>query len=61
MPLLPISTVVIYNGHAYRFCGITPASIQPTMALLEDLRTHARSDVLVELDCPDTIQGGNNR
>jgi hypothetical protein len=61
-PLLPIGTIVIYNGHAYRFCGITPASIQPTMALLEDLRTHARSDVPVdELDCPTQSQRGNNR
>ena len=54
-PLLPIGTIVIYNGHAYRFCGITPASIQPTMASLEDLRTGALSDVPVnELD-PGTI------
>jgi hypothetical protein len=39
-----------------------PASIQPTMALLEDLRTHARSDGPVdELDCPTQLQGRNNR
>ena len=43
---------LIDNGHAYRFCGITPASVQPTMASLEDLRTGARNDVPVgQLDC----------
>jgi hypothetical protein len=51
-PSLPIGTIVIFNGRAYRFCGITPASVQPTMASLEDLRTGARSDVLLEqLSC----------
>jgi hypothetical protein len=36
---LAIGTTVIYKGRAYRFCGITPVSIQPASALLEDLRT----------------------
>ena len=49
---LPLGTIVIHNGYAYRFCGITPTSIQPTMASLEDLRTGARSDVpVVQLAC----------
>jgi hypothetical protein len=49
---LPLGTIVIHNGYAYRFCGITPASVQPTMASLEDLRTGARNDVPVgQLDC----------
>jgi hypothetical protein len=42
---LAIGTIVIYKGRAYRFCGITPVSIQPTNALLEDLRTGAWSEV----------------
>jgi hypothetical protein len=42
---LTIGTTVIYKGRAYRFCGTTPASIQPVMALLEDLRTGAWSEV----------------
>jgi hypothetical protein len=59
-PSLPIGTIVIYNGYAYRFCGITPASIQPTMALLEDLRTGARSDVpVVQLNCSTQSPEGN--
>jgi len=42
---LTIGTIVIYKGRAYRFCGITPASIQPAMALLEDLRIGAWCEV----------------
>jgi hypothetical protein len=59
-PSLPIGTIVIYNGYAYRFCGITPASIQPTMAVLEDPRTGARSDVpVVQLDHSTPSGQGN--
>ena len=46
-PSLPLGTIVILKGRAYRFCGVTPASIQPTMALLKDLRTGSLSEVPV--------------
>lgn len=59
-PLLPIGTIVLHNGRAYRFCGITPASIQPTMASLEDLRTGALSDVPADQLDPDTITWGQD-
>ena len=39
LTLPPIGATIIYNGGAYRFCGTTPASVQPTRALLQDLRT----------------------
>jgi hypothetical protein len=42
---LTIGTMIIYKGRAYRFCGITPVSIEPTNALLKDLRTGAWSEV----------------
>jgi hypothetical protein len=37
--LPPIGTTVLYEGRAYRFHGITPASIEPVTAMLEDLAT----------------------
>jgi hypothetical protein len=43
--LPPIGTTVVYEGQAYRYCGITPASVQPTMAVLQDLRTGAWSQI----------------
>jgi hypothetical protein len=46
--LPPIGSIVLYEGRAYRFCGITPASIQPVAALLEDLRTGAWRQVPVK-------------
>ncbi len=46
-PSLPIGTIVIHEGCAYRFCGITPASIQPTMASLKHLRTGYLTEVPV--------------
>jgi hypothetical protein len=42
---LPLGTVVVHQRRAYRFCGVTPASIQPTMALLKDLRTGFLTEV----------------
>jgi hypothetical protein len=45
--LPPIGTTVIYRGRAYRFCGVTPASIQPITAVLRDLRTGAWTQVPV--------------
>jgi hypothetical protein len=47
--LPPIGTTIVYKGHAYRFCGVTPASIQPTAAVLQDLRTGAWTQVPVAL------------
>jgi hypothetical protein len=43
--LPPIGTTVVYRGRAYRFCGVTPVSIQPTTAVLRDLRTGAWTQV----------------
>jgi hypothetical protein len=43
--LPPIGATIIYNGGAHRFCGTTPTSVQPTMALLQDLRTGVWSEV----------------
>jgi hypothetical protein len=37
--LPPIGTTLVYLGRVYRFCGVTPASIQPVAALLQDLQT----------------------
>jgi hypothetical protein len=37
--LPPIGTTIVYLGRAYRFCGVTPASIEPVTALLQDRRT----------------------
>jgi hypothetical protein len=45
--LPPIGTTVVYKGRAYRFCGITPTSIQPAAAVLQDLRTGAWTHVPV--------------
>jgi len=45
--LPPIGTTVVYNGRAYRFCGVTPVSIQPPAAVLQDLRTGAWTQVPV--------------
>jgi hypothetical protein len=46
MLILPtIGATIIYNGCAYRFCGTTPTSVQPTMAWLQDLRTGFWSEV----------------
>src|SRR5262245_13445266 len=28
--LPPIGTTIVYEGRAYRFCGVTPVIIQPT-------------------------------
>ena len=44
-PSLPLGTIVIHKSRAYRFCGVTPASIQPTMALLKDLHTGFLTEV----------------
>jgi hypothetical protein len=44
-PSLPLGTIIIHKSRAYRFCGITPASIQPTMALLKDIHTGFLSEV----------------
>ena len=43
--LPPIGTTIVYLGRAYRFCGVTPVSIQPTTAVLRDLRTGAWTQV----------------
>jgi hypothetical protein len=43
--LPPIGTTVLYKGRACRFRGLTPVSIQPARALLEDLRTSAWYEV----------------
>ena len=45
LTLPTIGATIIYNGCAYRFCGTTPTSIQPTMALLQDRRTGAWSEI----------------
>jgi hypothetical protein len=45
--LPPIGTTIVYRGRAYRFCGVTPASIQPVTAVLRDLRTGAWTQVPV--------------
>lgn len=45
--LPPIGTTIVYQGRPYRFCGVTPASIQPTTAVLRDLRTGAWTQVPV--------------
>jgi hypothetical protein len=46
MLILPtIGATILYNGGAHRFCGTTPTSVQPTMALLQDLRTGVWSEV----------------
>jgi hypothetical protein len=42
---LLIGRLVTYEGRVYRFSGITPVSVQPTRALLEDLRTGAFIEV----------------
>jgi hypothetical protein len=44
LPLL-IGNLVTYKGRVYRFRGITPVSVQPARALLEDLRTGAFIEV----------------
>ena len=44
-PSLPLGTIVIHKSRAYRFCGVTPVSIQPTMALLKDLHTGFLTEV----------------
>jgi len=41
LPLPPIGTTILYEGRAYRYCGITPASVQPLAAILRDLQTGA--------------------
>ena len=45
LTLPTIGATIIYNGCASRFCGTTPASIQPTMALLQDRRTGVWSEI----------------
>jgi len=45
LSLPPIGTTILYRGRAYRYCGITPASVQPVAALLRDLRTGAWKQV----------------
>lgn len=45
LTLPAIGATIIYNGCAYRFCGTTPTSVQPTMALLQDLRTGVWSEI----------------
>jgi hypothetical protein len=46
MLILPtIGATIIYNRGVHRFCGTTPTSVQPTMALLQDLRTGVWSEV----------------
>jgi hypothetical protein len=45
--LPPIGTTIIHLGRAYRFCGVTPASIEPVTALLQDLRTGEWTQVSV--------------
>ena len=45
--LPPIGTTVVYRGRAYRFCGVTPVSVQPVTAVLRDLRTGAWTQVPV--------------
>jgi hypothetical protein len=45
LALPPIGTTILYNGRAYRFCGTTPASIQPVRALLQDHQTGSWSEV----------------
>jgi hypothetical protein len=45
LALPPIGTIILYKGRAYRFCGITPASVQPARALLQDRQTGSWSEV----------------
>jgi hypothetical protein len=55
---LPIGTTVIFKGRLYRFSGITPVSVQPTRALLEDLRTGALIEVPAS-QLSATVETGN--
>jgi hypothetical protein len=37
--LPPLGAPILYHGRRYSFHGVTPASIEPVMAILQDTRT----------------------
>jgi hypothetical protein len=45
LALPPIGTTIVFAGRIYRFCGTTPASVQPPVALLQDLSTGTWTEV----------------